>query len=61
MAHLTPTSDPGRIAAIDSGEQTPRINLKPTTGDSPANIWNGVSRSTESMATFHRCRGQQGQ
>jgi hypothetical protein len=31
MAQLKPTSDTGDIAAIDSGEYTPRINLKPTT------------------------------
>jgi hypothetical protein len=29
-ARLKPTSDTGGIAAIDSGEQTPRINLKAT-------------------------------
>jgi hypothetical protein len=28
MAQLKPTSDTGGIAAIDSGEQTPWINLK---------------------------------
>jgi hypothetical protein len=28
MAQLKPTSDTGGIAAIDSGEQTPPINLK---------------------------------